>query len=193
MHRTGFQNVSWSVFLWQISLLFILGACSTPDKVNGRESWETLPYRLIENVPFFTQSDFQCGPSSLAGVLNYYGKNISPSKIAERIFKEKVRGTLSIDLALFARDQGLVAEWYTGDMRDLRKNIDRNRPLIAMVDLGWGPVQKPHYLVVVGYGPKGVIVNSGAHQHKLVAWNRFQNQWNRSYLWTLRIHPETLS
>jgi ABC-type bacteriocin/lantibiotic exporter with double-glycine peptidase domain len=156
-------------------------------------SLENLPYRLIENVPFFPQSDFQCGPSSLAGVLNYYGENISPSQIAQKIFMEKVRGTLSIDMALYAREIGFLAEWYSGDLKDLRTNIDNNRPLIAMVDLGLGPVQKPHYLVVVGYEPKGVIVNSGTHQHKLVTWNRFQNQWNRTHLWTLRIHPETPS
>ncbi len=178
--------------LWWI-LLFIFGACSTTDKVLNPEYREILPHRLIENVPFFPQSDFQCGPSSLAGVLNYYGKNISPSHIADKIFRETVRGTLSIDMALYAREQGFISEWYSGNLKDLRKNIDSNRPLIAMVDLGLGPVQKPHYLVVVGYEPKGVIVNSGAHQHKRIPWNRFQNQWNRSNFWTLQIHPEPVS
>jgi ABC-type bacteriocin/lantibiotic exporter with double-glycine peptidase domain len=192
MNRTGFQNAFCAVCLGWI-LLFILASCSTTNKALDPEFQEILPYRLIENVPFFPQSDFQCGPSSLAGVLNYYGQKISPAQIAETIFREKVRGTLSIDMALYARQQGLFAEWYTGDLKDLRENIDTNRPLIAMVDLGLGPVQKPHYIVVVGYEPKGVIVNSGAHQHKLVSWNRFQNQWNRSHLWTLRIYPETQS
>jgi predicted double-glycine peptidase len=178
--------------LWFL-LLFILGACTTTNSFVEPENQANLPYRLIENVPFFAQNDFQCGPSSLAGILNYYGKNISPSQIAEKIFEEKVKGTLSIDIVLYARDQGFIAEWYTGDVQDLRENIDNNRPLVVMVDLGLGPVQKPHYLVVVGYDPKGVIVNSGAHQHKMVPWNRFQYQWNRSESWTLRIHPKPLS
>ncbi len=194
---SGCKSKGWAELrrikiLWWI-LLFIFGACSTTDKVLNPEDREILPHRLIVNVPFFPQSDFQCGPSSLAGVLNYYGENISPSQIAQKIFMVKVRGTLSIDMALYAREQGFYAEWYTGDLKDLRENIDNNRPLIAMVDLGLGPVQKPHYLVVVGYEPKGVIVNSGAHQHKLVPWDRFQNQWNRSNFWTLQIHPETPS
>jgi predicted double-glycine peptidase len=178
--------------LWFL-LLFILGACTTTNSFVEPQNQANLPYRLIENVPFFAQNDFQCGPSSLAGILNYYGKNISPSQIAEQIFEEKVKGTLSIDIVLYARDQGFIAEWYTGDVQDLQENIDNNRPLIVMVDLGLGPVQKPHYLVVVGYEPKGIIVNSGAHQHKMVPWNRFQHQWNRSESWTLRIHPEPLS
>jgi ABC-type bacteriocin/lantibiotic exporter with double-glycine peptidase domain len=178
--------------LWLLSL-FILGACTTTHSFLGPTHRENLPYRLIKNVPFYTHSDFQCGPSSLAGVLNYYGKNISPSQIAEQIFKEKVRGTLSIDMVLYARNKGFVAEWYTGDINDLRENIDNNFPLIAMIDLGLGPVQKPHFLVVVGYDSKGVIVNSGVHQHKTVPWHRFQNQWSRSSLWTLRIHPGSLS
>jgi predicted double-glycine peptidase len=192
MNRAESSNASCAVCLWCI-FLFFLGACSTTDKYRDQESREIMPYRVIENVPFFPQKDFQCGPSSLAGVLNYHGKNTFPSQIADKIFKEKIRGTLSIDMAIYARQQGFVAHWYEGDTKDLRENIDNNRPLIAMVDLGLGPVQKPHFLVVVGYGPKGVVVNSGAHQHKLVSWNRFQNQWNRTSSWTLRIFPETSS
>jgi ABC-type bacteriocin/lantibiotic exporter with double-glycine peptidase domain len=178
--------------LWLLSL-FIFGACTTTPSFLGTKYGETLPYKLIKNVPFYSQNDFHCGPSSLAGVFNYYGKNIPPSQIADRIFKETVRGTLSIDMALYARDQGFVAEWYTGDLTDLRENIDNNFPLIAMIDLGLGPIQKPHFLVIVGYDPKGVIVNSGVHQHKTVPWHRFHNQWSRSSLWTLRIHPGSLS
>jgi ABC-type bacteriocin/lantibiotic exporter with double-glycine peptidase domain len=174
-------------------LLFILGACSTTNSFLKPEKQENLPYRLIENVPFFAQSNLQCGPSSLAGILSFYGKDISPSEIAEEIFKEKVRGTLSLDIVLYARNQGLVAEWYTGNVQDLIENIDNKIPLIVMIDLGLGAVQKPHYLVVVGYEQKGVIVNSGAHQHQIVPWNKFQNQWNRSSLWTLRIQPEPIS
>jgi predicted double-glycine peptidase len=182
----GFKN------LWFL-LLFILGACSTTNSFLEPENQENISYRLIDNVPFFAQSNFQCGPSSLAGILNYYGKNISPSQIAEQIFKEKVKGTLSIDIVLYTRNQGFIAEWYRGGLQDLIENIDNRIPLLVMIDIGLGPVQKPHYLVVVGYEPKGVIVNSGAHQHQIIPWNRFQNQWNRLNFWTLRIHPEPLS
>jgi ABC-type bacteriocin/lantibiotic exporter with double-glycine peptidase domain len=182
----GIKNLCWLS-------LFIMGACTTTDSFLGPKYNENMPYRLIKNVPFYPQTDFQCGPSSLAGVLNYYGKHISPSQIAEQIFDEKIRGTLSIDMALYARDQGFVAEWYTGAVKDLRENIDNNLPLIAMIDLGVGPVQRPHFLVVVGYDSKGVIVNSGGDQHKIIPWNRFQNQWSRTSLWTLRIHPDSFS
>jgi ABC-type bacteriocin/lantibiotic exporter with double-glycine peptidase domain len=188
----GHKSKRWAR-LWEIKNLWLLlllvpGACTTTDSFVAQYG-ENLPYKLIKDVPFHTQKDFQCGPSSLAGVFNYYGKNISPSQIAEQIFEEKIRGTLSIDMVLYARHQGFVAEWYTGDLNDLRENIDNNFPLIVMIDLGLGPIQKPHFLVVVGYDSKGVIINSGTHQHKTVPWNRFHNQWNRSSLWTLRIHP----
>jgi ABC-type bacteriocin/lantibiotic exporter with double-glycine peptidase domain len=192
-HKSKGWAKSWGIKNLFLLLLFILGACTAADSFLGPKHGENLPYRLIKNVPFYPQNDFQCGPSSLAGVLNYYGKNMSPSQIAEQIFDEKIRGTLSIDMALYARDQGFVAEWYTGGVEDLRENIDNNFPLIAMIDLGFGPVQRPHFLVVVGYDSKGVIINSGGDQHKTVPWNRFRNQWSRTSLWTLRIHPDKFS
>ncbi len=185
----GSYRACFSACIGCVVLLFLL-SCSTIKKHNAPDNQEILPYQLIEDVPFFPQNDFQCGPSSLAGVLNYYGKNISPLLIADKIFQQKVRGTLSIDMALFARELGFISQWYAGDMNDLRKNIDNDHPLIVMVDLGFGPVHKHHYLVVVGYESKGVIVNSGAHQNKRVPWNRFQNQWSRAQFWTLRILPE---
>jgi len=191
-NRTGVSH-DLCILCLCVMLSFILISCTAADRFRAPESPGALSYRLIEDVPFFPQSEFQCGPSSLAGVLGYYGRHVTPEQIAEKIFVEAVRGTLTIDMVLYARDMGFAAEWYSGDVQDLQENIDHNRPLIAMVDLGLGPVQKSHFLVVVGYEPRGVIVNSGASRHRLVSWNRFLHQWSRSSSWTLRIYPETVS
>lgn len=174
-----------------ILLLLILGACSTSGKWRGGFGSDEDAYRIIENVPFYAQESYQCGPSAMAGVLNFYGKNVTPQQVGDEIFSKEFRGTLSIDMVFYARSRGLNAQWYSGDAEDLRKKIDGNQPLIAMVDLGAGPVQRPHYLVVVGYGPGSVIVNSGQRQHQSVSWKRFLKQWERTKMWTLLVHPET--
>ncbi|MFO8083109.1 MAG: C39 family peptidase [Desulfobacterales bacterium] len=177
--------------LQSCALFFVLAACSGADKSVGIHlNEDDVFYRIVKNVPFYAQENYQCGPSSLAGVLNYYGQKVSPGQIADEIFGEKTRGTLSIDMAFYARKLGFDAQCYTGDAEDIKKNINKNQPLIAMVDLGVGPVKRPHYLVVVGYGNDKIIVNSGAHQHKPVSWDRFFKQWNRAHKWALLIHPK---
>lgn len=183
--------IIYHVLLQACAVLLLLGACSTANRsVNVQFLDDDISSRLIRNVPFHAQEKYQCGPSSLAGVLNYYGENVSPKQIAGEIFAEEVRGTLSIDLAFFARARGLDAVWYEGSPEDLQRNIDRKQPLIAMVDLGLGTVRRPHYLVVVGYGPEGIIANTGTRQQHTISWNRFLKQWDRTQMWTLRIHPK---
>jgi hypothetical protein len=166
--------------LWQISL-FILGACTTTDSFlepqnQGNFLIGLLKMFLSSPERFSMRPIFPCRSSQLLW------KNISPSQIAERYLRKKSEEPFPLIWPYMPRDQGFVAEWYTGDVKDLRENIDNNRPLIAMVDLGLGPVQKPHYLVVVGYDPKVLLSIPGLINTKLVPWNRFQNQWNRSEL-----------
>ncbi|NIW44576.1 MAG: hypothetical protein GWN30_07355, partial [Gammaproteobacteria bacterium] len=63
-------------------------------------------------VPFFPQLDYQCGPASLAGVLNYYGDHVGPDEIAEAIYRENIRGTVSLDMVLYVRKRGFASTWY---------------------------------------------------------------------------------
>ncbi|MDO8724317.1 MAG: C39 family peptidase [Syntrophales bacterium] len=42
---------------------------------------------MIENVLFFLQETYQCGPASLAGGMHYWGVEASPEEIAEEIYK----------------------------------------------------------------------------------------------------------
>jgi hypothetical protein len=68
----------------------------------------------IENVPFYPLEDYQCGPASLAAVLSFQGMAVSPDDIAADIFSSKAKGTLGIDMVLYARGKGLSAEQYSG-------------------------------------------------------------------------------
>ncbi len=54
---------------------------------------ESADQHMIENVPFYPQETYQCGPASLAGVLNYWRIPEKPDDIAKDIFSENARGT----------------------------------------------------------------------------------------------------
>jgi ABC-type bacteriocin/lantibiotic exporter with double-glycine peptidase domain len=146
--------------------------------------------RIIPDVPFYPQQKYQCGPASLAGVLNYWGVKDSPEEIARHIFSPTAGGTLDLDMVLYAQRKGLKAIPYGGSWEDVRKNIDSRVPLILLVDEGFWVYQKAHFLVVVGYDEKGLIVNSGKEQHTPIPLDRFLKIWEKTKFWTLRVTPQ---
>ena len=144
----------------------------------------------LDQVPFFPQLDYQCGPAALAEVLNYYGKSVTPEEVAGAIFRPKIRGTVTLDMVLYAREQGLSARWFNGSVADIVRAIDDGVPLIVMVDFGFARISKNHFMVVLGYGPDGIVVNSGASRETLIVWKEFLPDWERATRWTLRIEPK---
>jgi len=165
-------------------LLFFFCSCAGPSSnLSGQ------PARVIDGVPFFPQEEFQCGPASLAGVLQYYGLKVTPAEIAAEIFSRQARGTLDMDMVFYARKKGLKADRYTGNFEDLRRNIDSRRPLIVLVDQGFWVYQSHHFMVVVGYDEGNMVVNSGQEERKFIPRDSFSKTWEKTKFWTLRITP----
>ena len=145
--------------------------------------------RVIEGVPFFPQEEFQCGPASLAGVLNYYGLRITPGEIATEVFSRSARGTLDMDMVFYAQRKGMKAEQYAGSFEDLQGSLDSRRPLIVLIDQGFWVYQNSHFMVVVGYDKGGIVVNSGKEENKFISLDSFLKTWEKTKFWTLRITP----
>lgn len=161
--------------------LFLLSCASLPPTLQTEND------RIIEAVPFFPQEEYQCGPASLAGVLNYYGLRVTPADIAAEIFSRQAGGTLDMDMVFYAERKGLKAEQYAGSFEDLRENIDARRPLIILIDQGLWVYQNNHFMVVVGYGQGGIIANSGREKNKFIPSEKLLKSWGRTKFWTLRI------
>ena len=144
---------------------------------------------MIENVPFFPQETYQCGPASLAGVLSYWGVNVFPEIIAAEIYSRSAKGTLNLDMVLYAQDKGLHVTRSMGNIKYLKENVDLGYPVIVMVDYGFWVYQRNHFMVVVGYNKNGVIANSGRNQLKFIREEDFLIAWERTDFWTLLIRP----
>lgn len=145
----------------------------------------------ISDVPFFPQSRYQCGPASLASVLNYHGCRITPEEIADVIYRRELKGTLSIDLILFAQRMGFEANAYRGDAADLKSHVAVNHPLIVFHNVGRPLLTIRHFSVVIGYDDnKGIIIlHSGKHRDKVISYGRFLKSWEEMDYWTLLIRP----
>jgi ABC-type bacteriocin/lantibiotic exporter with double-glycine peptidase domain len=171
-----------------ILYLCFLGGCSAGAKeLNIARPSQTV---LIRDVPFFPQLDYQCGPASLAGVLNYYGDTVTPGEIAEAIYRQKIRGTVSLDMVLYARQRGFASKWYKGSTDDIVRAVDSGSPLVVMIDLGFSLARVYHYMVLTGYSFEGVIANAGTTPQKLISWERFMSQWEKTDNWTLLVTPK---
>jgi len=165
-------------------VLIFWGACAgvSPLKDSG-------PQKFVDGVPFFPQEMYQCGPASLAGVLNYWGVAVTPEEIARAIYSPGARGTLDLDLVFYGEKRGLKAFQYPGTLGDLKKNIEGKIPLIVLVDEGFLTYQKHHFMVVVGYSDQGIFAHSGRERHRFYSWPVFLKTWEKTKNWTLRLTP----
>jgi hypothetical protein len=171
--------------LLSLLILLFLPACaaSFPQAPSGRA------VRLIENVPFYPQEIFQCGPASLAAVFNHWGTKVSPEEIGAEIFSQSARGTLTMDMVLYAEGKGFSVRQYKGDLAGLHRNIDSGFPLIVMVDYGFSIYEKNHFMVILGYNEEGLWVHSGREREKFIPLKDFLPTWEKTGSWTLLITP----
>ncbi len=144
-------------------------------------------------VPFFPDNTDQCGPAALASILTYWGLPGDPRTLREEIYLRRIRGTLSIDLLLAAQSRGLQAEGAGGTLDRLKTELAADRPVVALLNLGWALYPQGHYVVVTGYDEprQGVYVHSGSAHDVFVPYALFLTKWEKTGRWMLRIRPPT--
>ncbi len=152
-----------------------------------REAQTAGDFHIIRDVPFFPQEDYQCGPASLASVLNYWGVPATPEEIANAIYSESAKGTLNIDMVIYAEGRGLTVSQYSGGLKDLKEKIDAGHPLVVLVDYGFSILRADHFMVVTGYSETGVVTNSGRNEKRFIPLKDFMKSWERTKYWTLHI------
>ena len=134
---------------------------------------------VIAGVPFLPQEDDTCGPSSLAMVLRFLGRDVDTREIVRETRTEGLKGTLIADLAGAARRRGFEAGIADLALPRLRERIVAGVPVILLVDLGIWTWSRPHYLVAYGWTPEGVVAHSGREQGKVIPFSTLDAQWAR--------------
>ena len=170
-----------------------MAGCVSADQFLTGEERPLSPNALyVKQVPFYPQTQYQCGPASLATVLNYWGRHVTPEQIAQEIYRPGMKGTLSLDLWQYAKTQGLQASVRQGSWEFLETQVSRERPIIAFLNLGFRQVPLGHFLVVVGVDPdnKSVIAYSGVEKNQRIPFDRFKKAWEKTNYWSLLIEPQ---
>lgn len=179
--------------MFSLYIATIIAGCSTAGPfltVEERPLSTNAIY--VKEVPFYPQTQYQCGPASLATVLNYWGRHVTPEEIAQEIYRPQMKGTLSLDLWRYAKTQDLQASVQQGSWEFLEMQVGRERPVIAFLNFGFREVPLGHFLVVVGVDPddKNVIAYSGVDKNQRIPFDRFKAAWEKTNYWSLLIEPK---
>ena len=177
--------------------IFLLAACSTPQTKALRTSTpEGLAVRAeLSKVVFYPQEENQCGPASLAMVMQNEGLSIEPVQLKDQLYIPDKQGSLQVEMLATARRHGLLAYLLKPELHDVLAEIDAGNPVIVLQNLGlnWYPLW--HYAVVIGYDldKEEVILRSGLNQRLAMPFTTFEHTWARSKYWAmLALQPTRL-
>jgi tetratricopeptide (TPR) repeat protein len=140
-------------------------------------------------VPFVPQEKDTCGAAALAMVMRYWGAPVSAEAIAAALVEPELRGIRGSHLADLAREQGMAAVAFAGEMVVLRDHLGKGRPLVLAIDAGRGRL---HDVVAVGLDDdRGeVIVHDPARgAGRRFAAKELDRKWAKSGRWTLLVLP----
>jgi len=184
------QAGSWATGLVFILLLFSSSGCNVwrTDKLSlPADKPEEI---ILQDVPFFQQESYQCGPSSLAMVLAWTGLELSPDDLTVAVYTPALHGSLQPSLMSAARQHGRVAYPINGYM-ELFAEVNAGHPVIVLQNLGLSWYPKYHYAVVIGYenGGRTIILHSGKNAAERLSGRVFQNTWARADYWGLLVLP----
>lgn len=139
----------------------------------------------LQNVPFHPQVTDQCGPAALATVLNASGVDVSPEELRSRVYLPGRQGTLQLELLAAARYYGRIPYPVEPTVGALIAELDANRPVVVLQNLGARLAPIWHYAVVVGYLPekRQFVLRSGDRPRLLLSSRRFARSWKLGNAW----------
>ncbi len=138
-------------------------------------------------VPFVPQEKDTCGAAALAMVMSYWGREVKHREIAGALVESELRGIRGSRLADFARERGMTAIAFAGDMVILRDHLGKGRPLVVAVDAGRGRL---HDLVVVGLDEErseAIVHDPARGPGRRIGVGELEKKWTKSGYWTLLV------
>jgi tetratricopeptide (TPR) repeat protein len=151
-----------------------------------------LPQQVeLGEVPFYPQEAHQCGPASLAMVLDAGGVKVTPQELTQQVYLPAREGSLQVEMLAATRRNGLLAYGLAPKLEDLLAEVAAGTPVLVLQNLAlsWYPVW--HYAVVVGYDLRReeIILRSGLERRQLVPLTTFERTWARSGYWAMLALP----
>jgi hypothetical protein len=161
-----------------VAIALALTACASVPPLPA-----DLPAVELTSVPFFPQSEYQCGPAALATLLAHEGVPVTADDLVREVYAPGLRGSLQPELLGAARRHGFIPYVIEPSPSALAAELTARRPVLVLQNLGLDRVPVWHYAVVVGLAGDEVILRSGTEQRRIERSARFLRSWQRGDNW----------
>ena len=172
-----------------------LGGCASlvPQTMALRNAWpQGVPGRTeMPEVPFFSQDDYQCGPSALATALVNSGVNVTPEELVSKVYIPERQGSLQAEMLAAPRPYGRVSYKLEPRFDDLIREVAAGNPVVILQNTSPAVFDNWHYAVVVGYDyPAGELyMRSGQTKREALPFTILEYTWKKSNYWAMVSMP----
>lgn len=173
-----------------LCLLLLTGCATTPRLADSTE--QALPRQLLlEEVPFHAQRDYQCGPASLAMVLNDAGVDVEVDTLIPQVFLPGREGSVQPEMLATVRRHGQIPFVIEGHLDALLLELAAGHPVVVMQNLALPAWPMWHYAVAIGFDLERneLILHSGEEPRRIESFRRFDATWARSDRWAFVALP----
>lgn len=187
-----YQSDPRSAGVWLLGLLalLLLGGCAgTPqsDRLLSSPPTDLPPAIELKNVSFHPQEAYQCGPASLAMLLNSQSIDITPQALTPRLYIPGKQGSLQIELLSNTRQFGLIPYVLKPSLEDLLREVAAGNPVLVFQNLALDWYPKWHYAVLIGYDLPAdkIVLRSGLDPRRINNLALFERTWQRADRWAM--------
>ncbi len=181
--------------------LLLAGCVSTPQSEQllasaAAGSGELSLSRELDEVAFYPQDAYQCGPAALATLVSPAGLSVSPEELKDEVYIPDRQGSLQAEMLAATRRLQLLPVLIAPTLATLLAEIDAGNPVLVMQNLGPGWMPNWHYAVAVGYDLQAgeIVLRSGTIRRRVTPLSVFENTWRRSGFWGfVALQPGQLS
>ena len=140
----------------------------------------------IASVPFFPQTENQCGPAAMATVLSHTGVAVTPEPLERQIYLPARQGSLQVEMLAAPRRWGRVGYLLPPRYADVLREIAAGNPVVLLQDVGEFFTQW-HYAVLTGfdYERGDLYLRSGTQPRQVMPFTAFERSWIKSGYWAM--------
>ncbi len=173
-------------------LLAIAGCAAVPQTLQLSTEPGDLPRQvLLDEVAFYPQVKYQCGPAALATILNHSNVDVVPDSLIDKVYIPERKGSLQIEMVATARSYGTLTYPLEKQLKALLTELAAGNPVLVFQNLALSIWPQWHYAVVVGYDldSSELILRSGTYREHRLSMATFERTWQRGGHWAYVIMP----